>query len=104
MIGFAEVGVLAHEGREFSALGAGAAEDMSVVVGYVAKDAASGRWHLTTWGGEFMYVVLQPEGVWVRRTPHSKTTMRAWSAVIGGRRYSGRNGDADLLVLRRSPR
>jgi hypothetical protein len=108
-----EVGTIAHEGREFAALGSVIDTARGVVVGYVMRKplgpppdgSATTGWWLTTWDGQYV-AALHLSSTWeVRRVSHRGEfvcyQMSSWSCVIAGRRYTGRNaGEGMVLSMR----
>lgn len=99
-----EVGTFTFEGRDFEALGSVVDEARGIVFGYVHKLTAGG-YELRTWSGGTI-APLRLTGAWTNRTCFGgwPIKMRAWACTINGRRYSGRNGDMDLVRMRASRR
>jgi len=83
-----EVGTIVFEGREFANLGSIVDEARGYIAGYVTE--REGRYLLTTWEG----ATIAPLRLVRRFTSYGacRADMWAWSATIGGRVYSGRNG------------
>lgn len=91
-----ELGILSHEGKDFSALGSIRDEGNGYIVGY---PKGSG---LQTWDGQDMGIRLQVVSSWPVRS-YIGTRMYAYCADIGGVRYHGRGfGDGIVLKLHRS--
>ena len=83
-----EVGTITFEGREFTNLGSVVDAARGYVCGYVTE--RDGAYLLTTWEGE----TIAPLRLVRRFTSYGacRADMWAWSATIGGRVYTGRNG------------
>jgi hypothetical protein len=102
-----ETGTVEVSGRAFTALGSVVDPARGLIVGYVreVKDpsrALGVRFELTTWQGALiapLKLVRTFESYGVARC-----RMRAWSATIDGRVYSGRNSGAGMLVRMRAGR
>ena len=92
-----EVGTVTFNGRDFAALGSVVDTARGIVFGYVSE--REGCFILTTWeGAEIAPLRL------VRRFKSYGVTrceLWAWSAIVGGRVYSGRNSGAGMLVRMR---
>jgi hypothetical protein len=92
-----EVGTVTFQGRDFSAMGSVVDEANGIILGYVS--GAQGIYYLTTWEGKVLGS-LKLTGTWKNRNVFGgfPVTMYAWSAVIGGKKYSGRNTGAGMLL------
>lgn len=97
-----ELATIVHNGVAHTNMGSVVAADGSLIVGYVARDKATGRYYLTTWAGEFMFIELRPVSTWKRRNGLLSGHVHAWTATVNGRRYHGRNGGAGMLLRLRS--
>lgn len=101
-----ETGIVVHEGREFAALGSVVDPARGIIVGYVSDarpDVSSGnptRFVLTTWQGE----AIAPLMLVRRWTSYgvARCTLFAWTCVLGGKRYSGRNSGPGMVVRMRA--
>ena len=87
--GAIEVGIVVHEGREFSALGS--VIDGERIAAYLGKDG-----QLTKWNGEVLgtYRITR---TW--RTPRSyvSSTMHQVYATVNGKTYTGRSAGEGML-------
>jgi hypothetical protein len=98
--GDTEVGVFAHEGREFRAGGSYIAPGLSAVVyGYVSQSTVGERpFYLSTWwDGQFMFVVLHRTATW-KVTSYLSRTMSSWTATINGKKYNGRSAGVGSFI------
>lgn len=93
-----EVGIVTFQGRDFAALGSVVDLSHGEVCGYVKRCPVRGRYVLTTWAGECMYIELRPTATW--RTPRSfvSTTMTSFKTVINGHRWTGRCGGEGMFL------
>lgn len=93
--GKAELGILTHEGHEFSALGSVIDHDAGVVVGYPKG------FDLMTWDGTTVIGRVRVVSSYPMPQSWQGSTMYCYRAVIEGRHYYGRGfGDGMLLRLR----
>ena len=92
-----EVGTVTHDGREFAALGS-VVDEASGLVSY--RDGK--RYVLTTWEGVEL-APLRLVRTWEQRGFYgTRTRVYAWSAVVQGRKYSGRNSGPTMVLRMRA--
>jgi hypothetical protein len=101
-----EVGTVTHEGRDFAALGSMVDEASGLVCAYVTErpDPAyrdGKRYVLTTWEGVEL-APLRLVRTWQQQCYGGRTRIYAWSAVVQGRTYSGRNSGPTMIVRMRT--
>lgn len=110
-----EVATLTHAGKDYAAYGAIIDTARGMIAGYVSADPASpvglaytaanpqaSRYRLTTWEGKTIAPLTLVRKYEQRVFGGMKTTMYAWSCVINGKRYSGRNSGPAMFVRMRA--
>jgi hypothetical protein len=87
--GTTEIGIIAHEGREFSALGSVVTD--THVTAYLAKDNT-----LTKWNGEVIgtYRITR---TWSTPRSFASSTMNQVYATVNGRTYTGRSAGVGMI-------
>lgn len=97
--GNVEIATFHEQGRDFTHFGAMIGKD--IVAGYVKCHEPTGRYYLSSWGGDFMYLELFPRGKYKARG----AWVFSWTTLIDGKRFSGRNSGTEMRVqLRRTTR
>lgn len=96
-----ELATVNFQGKDFTALGSIIDEQAGFVLGYIKQ---VGRlYQLTTWNGD---VITSPKltGTWLNRNVFGGFPVRmyAWSCVINGKKYHGRNSGVGFLIRLRS--
>jgi len=95
-----EVGTVGFEGRPFQAIGSVVDPSAGRIDGYISSDGRSPA----TWGGEIIVSVRQT-GTWLQRGFGGiKNRIYAWTAVVDGVVYSGRNSGPAMRVTMRAGR
>jgi hypothetical protein len=102
-----EVGIVEHEGREYSALGSVVDPERGIVVGYVGKITPAGYGAhvraLTTWDGKTIGAVW-PVSSWPTPRSHVSSRMYAYRAEVEGVMYQGRGAGEGMIVKLRKMR
>lgn len=105
-----EVATIVHEGRDFTALGAVMDLERGIVSAYVSEakypKPGESRYNLTGWAEDSEAIApLTLRGSWKQGGfGGARNTIYAWSCVIDGRVYSGRNSGPCMLIHMRGGR
>jgi hypothetical protein len=99
-----EVGNVEFNGKSFSAIGSVDDRASGVVCGYVHKEN-DGSYSLVSWDGSKTFCQLTNTSKWKTSRSYISSHQFAWTTVIDGIKYNGRNGGEGLyLCMRKSKR